>query len=122
MSGIYIPKMQMPKNCTVCDFMMNCDECEGHECYCTVLNRCIGYLPSSSPFLCDGVHLVHSDKRLDNCPLVSVPDHGELIDRDALRNVMFIGEQCLYSWDEIEDAIEYAPTIIPADGGKKEES
>ena len=45
---------------------------------------------------------------------VPVPPHGELIDRDKFRETMFIGEQCLYSWDEIEDAIDYAPTIIPA--------
>ena len=44
---------------------------------------------------------------------VPVPPHGDLIDRDKFRETMFIGEQCLYSWDEIEDAIDYAPTIIP---------
>ena len=49
-----------------------------------------------------------------DCPLVPVPPHGDLIDRDKFRNTVFIGEQCLYSWDELEDAIEYAPTIIPA--------
>lgn len=46
---------------------------------------------------------------------VPVPPHGDLIDRDKFRNTVFIGEQCLYSWDELEDAIDYAPTIIPAE-------
>jgi hypothetical protein len=52
------------------------------------------------------------------CPLVPVPKHGDLIDRDKLRKIMFVGEQCLYSWDEIEDAIDCAPTIIPAEEGE----
>lgn len=46
---------------------------------------------------------------------VPIPPHGALIDRDKFRETMFIGEQCLYSWDEIEDAIDYAPTVIPAE-------
>ena len=50
-----------------------------------------------------------------DCEAVPVPPHGDLIDHDVLRKVMFIGEQCLYSWDEIEDAIDSAPTIIPAE-------
>ena len=51
---------------------------------------------------------------------VPVPPHGDLIERDKFRETMFIGEQCLYSWDEIEDAIDYAPTIIPAELPKEE--
>ncbi len=54
-------------------------------------------------------------KRPTWCPLVPVPKHGDLIDRDKFRSTVFIGEQWLYSWDELEDAIDYAPTIIPAD-------
>ena len=51
---------------------------------------------------------------------VPVPPHGDLIDRDKFCNTVFVGEQCLYSWDELEDAIDYAPTIIPADGDKED--
>jgi len=51
---------------------------------------------------------------------VPVPPHGDLIDRDKFRSTVFIGEQCLYSWDELEDAIDYAPTIIPAEPPKEE--
>ena len=53
-----------------------------------------------------------------DCPLLPVPDHGDLIDRDALdadleRQDMRTGEYDAvgFSIDEIENA----PTIIPAD-------
>ena len=49
-------------------------------------------------------------KIASECPLIPVPNHGRLIDADA----MFNGEHNLYCWEEIEDA----PTVISAD--KKE--
>ena len=52
--------------------------------------------------------------------IIPVPPHGDLIDRDKFRKTMFIGEQCLYSWDEIEDAIDFAPAVIPEDQPKEE--
>lgn len=54
----------------------------------------------------------------DRFDVILCPPHGDLIDRDKFRNTVFIGEQCLYSWDELEDAIDYAPTIIPAEEGE----
>ena len=60
---------------------------------------------------------IHGEAR-KSFHLVSVPTHGDLIDRDKFRKTMFIGDQCLYSWDEIEDAIDFAPTIIPASEGE----
>lgn len=59
-----------------------------------------------------------STKRNRFCPLVELPPHGRLIDADTLYSTIFIGEQCLYSWDEIEDAIDDAPTIIEAEEGE----
>lgn len=53
------------------------------------------------------------------CPLEEIPPHGDLIDRDKFRSTVFIGEQCLYSWDELEDAIDYAPTVIEAEEGER---
>lgn len=49
---------------------------------------------------------------------IHVPPHGGLNDQNQLRKTMFIGEQCLYCWDEIDDAIDHAPTIIPAEEGE----
>ncbi len=130
--SVLIKGMEMPTSCLSCDFMMNCDNCEGYECYCTVLNRSIGYLPSSSDFLRDGVSLVHSDDRLEDCPIVPVPAHGRLIDADALAQqyvtaqeqrekdkidycnaFMNNGEPCTEWWC-VEDMLENAPIIIPA--------
>jgi len=54
-------------------------------------------------------------------PLVPVPPHGDLIDRDALpwenQGLMLTDpdEWGLKAWD-----IEHAPTIIPADKGVKD--
>lgn len=61
--SIYIPGMEMPKNCCQCP--VNMDICKR------------GY-----KYLLDHPELY--DKRADDCPLVPVPEHGRLIDADAL--------------------------------------
>lgn len=58
--------------------------------------------------------------RPDYCPLVPVPEHGDLIDRDALmkgegRYIISFGKEGI---DVAE--IYRAPTIIPADDPKEE--
>lgn len=77
--------------------------------------------------VCPFVGIIASIGRHDACPLVSVPDHGRLIDADAL--VQEISDNIDAFWNGggggyyiAEDAIgdvRIAPTIIPAD---KEES
>ena len=75
--------------------------------------------------------------RLNNCPLVSVPPHGRLIDVDALADVFrgFIAmyDSCPFSQlslpdkarrDELQSALAEvinAPTIIPADPAEEGE-
>lgn len=90
MSGVYIKGMEMPK--------------DGEHPYWVVIHS-------------DGTVEYNENKGQgwQTSEAVPVPDHGRLIDGDAIRQTMFIGEQCLYSWDEIEDAIDYAKTVIPAD-------
>ena len=46
-------------------------------------------------------------RRNEDCPLVPIPPHGDLIDR----NKLFNGEHNLYCWEEIEEQ----PTVIPAE-------
>ena len=75
--GIYLPNMEMPKNCLECPLVV-----------------CLS---------------VESD-----CPLVSVPSHGDLIDRDELikgegRYIISFGKEGI---DVAE--INRAPTIIQA--------
>ena len=54
--------------------------------------------------------------RRKGCPLIPIPPHGNLIDRDALLDTATIhwsqttNESCFPI-----DEIEYAPTVIPAD-------
>lgn len=57
-----------------------------------------------------------------DCRLVSVPPHGDLIDRDKLMQEMrlFIKENMLSRDDarELLETIDAAPTIIPAEEGE----
>lgn len=57
-----------------------------------------------------------------NCPLIELPDHGDLIDRDKLKHGFCVectlypdnclGENC--DWGSIYH-IEHAPAVIPAE-------
>ena len=57
MSGVYIPDMEMPDNCSGCPFHIGVD----------ITLRC--GLPKD-------IHII--------CPLIPVPDHGRCVDADAL--------------------------------------
>ena len=98
MSGIYIPGMEMPKSCWCCP-LCNEDVCEANE---MTISR------------------DHSKDRSKGCPLVPVPDHGRLIDADALDDVLLkladneYSPKVFASWLTYE---ENAPTIIEADKG-----
>lgn len=78
MSGIYIPGMDMPTSCTGCPML------EG--------DRLDGLCHAASRWLDDDEYwtwYVFSEGDTDdskpyNCPLVPVPEHGGLIDRDKL--------------------------------------
>ena len=88
MSGVYIKGIEMPKSCDVCPF--------------NVFKICL------INTLQEGKYTVtHS------CPIVPVPDHGDLIDRRPF--VEFIKTH----WDSYDqwfvDQLEARPTIIPAD-------
>ena len=105
MSGIYIHGMEMPKSCNKCELMINCDACEGWECYCTALSKSIGYESE-----------IFTDKRREDCPLIPVPPHGRLIDADALKEASHYDDHnvCVVDADDIDNAM----TVIPADFAK----
>lgn len=103
MSDILIKDMEMPKNCESCP-CKTADVFGGLGCQAT------GYIPLRKA----------NQDRPDNCPLVFVPPHGDLIDRDALmkgegRYIISFGKEGI---DVAE--INRAPTIIPADDQKEE--
>lgn len=100
MSGVYI-KMEMPKSCYRCDF--------SDGLYCLVCNETMD-------------KMTWIRRRPEWCPLIPVPDHGRLIDADALYRR--IKTECnpygkpTIGYDEgnkVMHVIIGTPTIIPAD-------
>ena len=91
--GVYIKGMEMPKSCGNCFFDTHCDKWR---------LRNWGAPPP------------------DDCPLVPVPPHGDLIDRDAAAEKI---------WDDMRfpsnlanaqffvNELREMPTIIPAEEG-----
>ena len=103
--SIYIKGMEMPTSCEKCPFL---DYEEGF-CFASGVKGKSGWYEFT--WCPSGI----KDGRHKDCPLVPVPEHGDLIDRDALLDTATIhwsqttNESCFPI-----DEIEYAPTIIPA--------
>ncbi len=97
--SVYIKGMEMPTSC--------------HECVAGYGGCC--YV---APADADGICPDHG--RADFCPLVPVPDHGDLIDRHDIKNKEITIDYD--GWDDtfedgllfVADLIDNAPTIIPA--------
>ena len=92
--SIYIKGMKMPKDCWMCNFV------DREEGYCLVDEK------------------EHGDyNKPENCPLVPVPPHGDLIERDAL----MADAEPVKDWTGVtkkvvwEKQINRAPVIIPAE-------
>ena len=94
MSGIYIPDMAMPENCFKCGWGQRYGAVG--DCYCSLLKD----------YFTNNVKPPYKE-RPDACPFVYVPEHGRLIDADAVDTT--------YSDPEVIETLETAPTIIPAD-------
>lgn len=88
MAGIYIPDMKMPSQAESCIFYQ---DVPFRPPYCAINKFCKG---------------------VERCPLVLVPDHGRCIDADAMMKLL----PPLYQ--SVIDALNNAPTIIPADKGE----
>ena len=122
MSGIYIPNMEMPESCTKCRFL----EGVADDGLCHVAEKWLDDEYFAWHLYADGD--IDDSKPL-NCPLVPIPDHGRLVDADALRREMyhetFETDSPMQKWDSgcwirykmFERAEENAPTVIPADNG-----
>ena len=102
--SVYIKGMEMPTSCYKCPLKRR----EGMIFECPVTHEM---------FSVADVNIL--DYRLDNCPIISTPEHGELVDRR---------EMDVLSWHEGEygtdfdsgvmfvlDKLDELPTIIPAD-------
>ena len=125
MSGIYIPGMEMPTSCDMCWALDD----YGDYPRCRIAEEQRGY------------NFPVREQRMGNCPLVSIPPHGDLIDRDALRESIRESVEECHKWaDEVDkDTMMYArisqslgtfvecslrakaaPAIIPASTADKE--
>lgn len=105
--GVYIKGMKVPKACVYRDngHLMTCPlyDIDG---YCGVLNH-------------EANH--KEDDRSKDCPLIPVPDHGDLIDRQALFDAVYKAygiEADDSDCNILMEMILNAPAIIP---GNKED-
>lgn len=116
--SVLIKGMAMPETCYECRF------CESEAEYPFRL-FCVAHLnriedPRSG--------------RLDTCPLIELPDHGDLIDRDEFRKTMyhdtFETDSDLQKWESgcwirykmFERNIKSAPVVIPAERSEDEQT
>lgn len=111
MMSIYIKGMEMPPSCRYCEFRhMSMTQ----NAFCTAAHETIDYMAERT-------------KRLDDCPLIPVPEHGDLIDTRPFDVLGFHNPEPGYNdtfmdgvlW--MEDKIDNAPMVIPADPEEEEE-
>lgn len=115
--SVLIKGIEMPTSCFYCPFRRKVDP---DNIMCIVTRECFEETYAGT---------IETRNR-GNCPLIPVPDHGRLIDADALRQAMyheaFETDSPMQKWDSgcwirykmFEQMEESAPTIIPAEEGE----
>lgn len=104
--GVYIKGMGMPKSCFQCEFRTKIDP---DNLMCIISQKTFEE------------RFYHFENRDENCPLITVPPHGRLVDADALQvDMMEIVASGIYGEEDCIDAVIEAPTIIPASGKEGE--
>ena len=88
--SVYIKGMEMPTACREC-FVA----CKAYQSQTGILEN------------------LFTDAIRGDCPLIPVPDHGRLIDADALKDYLVNDPSCLNIFDSIKK-LQGMPTIIPA--------
>lgn len=96
---ILIKNMEMPSCCGLCP----CFHAE-HPMYCQADKT----IKMTAPY----------GKRMEGCPLVALPEHGDLVDRkalsDAIDKVITDRDRMIGTYDTIEQIIDEAETIVEA--------
>ena len=121
--GVYIKGITMPKGCYDCPML------EG--------DRDDGLCHAASKWLDDDEYWLWSaypegdidDSKPANCPLIHVPDHGDLIDRDALDGVLLTNgiagaitrRKIRYTVGDVRTMVGHAPVIIPAERSESDD-
>jgi hypothetical protein len=95
--GVYVRGMVMPETCACCDFLSGESIPYGdYVCECKEMSV-------DNEIVMEGIP--------DWCPLVEVPTpHGDLVDRDKVYQSFYTDNP------QINDAVLYAQTVIPAEG------
>lgn len=103
MAGVYINGVRKPYGCSFCPW------CQTLYCFCKAANK--------------NISVLDMNKGPDWCPLVEVPDHGDLIDANTMIGVELYDE-CREEWYEeamtVWEYLGHASTanvqiVIPAD-------
>lgn len=102
--GVYIKNGELPKNCDNCGFRY-----DDYMCIITGTHFCD-----------DGNNGFDSSKDiLDDCPLVEVKPHGDLIDRNRIIEEIKMAtddDTCpIHVAAEVDQILETAPTVIEAE-------
>ena len=108
--GIYLPNMEMPKNCVECDLSKRRHSSMGDIIDC----KRIGTVGSAF----NDTHMILINRH-PNCPLVEIPPHGDLVDKDKLMaEVMDSDLDHLQrdDWREVIQIVADADVIIEAEG------
>ena len=110
--GVYIKGMEMPTSCEKCPFL---DYEEGF-CFASGVKHESGWYEST--LWPGGI----KDGRHEDCPLVPVPPHGDLIDRREA--IIDANERAYDFWNcdaDVDSTVSFLneqPTIIPAEEGE----
>ena len=114
MADNLIRGMEMPQNCRNCEFGVLVDTTYMIEYKCYILKQTV----------------FDDSKRLKDCPLQELPEHGDLIDRDVLKHKFCAhcdGYEndtgaCVDGDQDCMDAkiIMTAPVIVPSNKEEKE--
>lgn len=113
--GVLIKGIEMPKDCLHCCFASGCSYCEGYNDHCV-------FEPDDITTYWDFDNGVFPELIPDWCPLVPVPPHGDLVDKQQMAETneqhykIFEGEpEADYARKVVLRMLDQAPTIIPAD-------
>lgn len=90
--SVLIKGIHIPTGCAVCFYNRD--------------SRCL-LLPGS------GYDETNGENRRPNCPIIELPDHGDLVDRDALRDVLYHGSKNI---SEIQRSVKDEKTISYCQG------
>lgn len=107
--GVYVPGMNMPTTCCHCAFMY-------FDPDATNSNN-----GNPGSYLCSFTKAeIWNTQRDPQCPLIHVPDHGDLVDRSPLEVLSWKKDEVEDSFDAgvlfVCDKLDALPVVIPAEG------